>query len=113
MSPHQTWYSRVLPLAAAVSLAASCLPTVQSGAFKVHKASLEDASAKVTERAVFELECPKEKLELVVLGATSPDIYGNQYPNQIGVTGCDHKAIYVQTNASGWVMNTESSNQKK
>jgi len=81
---------------------------MQSGAFTVHKASTEEAFAQVRSRAEFELKCSKEQIELVVLGVRS-DLYNNNYPNQIGATGCGHKAVYVESR-SGWVMNTETEN---
>jgi hypothetical protein len=80
---------------------------MQSGAFTVHKASTEDAFTQVRSRAEFELKCAKDQIALVVLGVRS-DLYSNNYPNQIGATGCGHKAVYVETPA-GWVMNTETS----
>jgi len=79
---------------------------MQSGAFTVHKSSTEQAFEQVRSRAEFELKCTKPQIELVVLGVRS-DLYNNNYPNQIGATGCGHKAVYVETN-SGWVMNTET-----
>jgi hypothetical protein len=80
---------------------------MQSGAFTVHKGSTEEAFAQVRSRAEFELKCAKDRIDLVVLGVRS-DLYNNNYPNQIGATGCGHKAVYVETHA-GWVMNTETS----
>jgi hypothetical protein len=82
-------------------LLVSCA-TVQSGGFTVRQGFTEDAFEKVKSRATFDLECPKEKLELVVLGTGLA--LGGDVPTQIGVSGCSHKAVYVSTSL-GWVMN--------
>jgi hypothetical protein len=83
--------------------------TMQSGGFKVFKGETEDAFENVRNRASFELQCPKEKLELVVLnimGGGDPNpSFGGRDPSQIGATGCGHRAVYLWTN-EGWVMNT-------
>lgn len=93
-------------------LLAGCLPTMQSGAFTVHKSSTEQAFAEVRSRAEFEMKCSKDKIALVVLAVRS-DLYNNNYPTQIGATGCDQTAVYVETRASGWVMNTTGGAQAR
>jgi len=45
----------------------------------------------VTARASFELSCPQEELELSVLSTEGP----RKLANQIGVTGCGQKVVYV------------------
>ena len=89
------------------AVVSGCLPTMQSGGFTVHKSSTEEAFTQVKSRAEFELKCLKDQIELVVLGVRS-DLYKNNYPNQIGATGCGHKAVYVESRSGGWVMNTET-----
>ena len=111
MTSNLNRYTGWLVLSCGVLLT-SCLASVQSGAFKVHKGTFEDDSAKVRERATFEMDCPKDQIELVVLDV-STDLYNNNYPKQIGATGCGKKAIYVRTGSSGWVMNTESNGPKQ
>jgi hypothetical protein len=88
----------LLPFALLLS---SCA-TIQSGGFTVREGFTEDAFEKVKGRATFDLDCPKEKLELVVLGTGLA--LGGDVPTQIGASGCGHKAVYVMT-PSGWLMN--------
>ena len=49
------------------------------------------AMKTVTARASFELSCPQEELELSVLSTEGP----RKLANQIGVTGCGQKVVYV------------------
>jgi hypothetical protein len=50
--------------------------------------------AQGLDRAAFEFDCPKSQIEVVEVGS-----------QQVGVTGCGKKAVYVRTIA-GWVNNT-------
>jgi hypothetical protein len=45
----------------------------------------------VTARASFELSCPQDQLELTVLSTEG----ARKLANQIGVTGCGQKVVYV------------------
>ena len=96
----------VLPSVAALLIGCA---TMQSGGFKVFKGETEDAFENVRNRASFELQCPKEKLELVVLnviGGGDPNpSFGGRESQPDGATGCGHRAVYLWTN-EGWVMNT-------
>ena len=49
------------------------------------------AMKTVTARASFELSCPKDDLELIVLSTEG----ARKLANQIGVTGCGQKLVYV------------------
>jgi len=49
------------------------------------------AMKTVTARASFELSCPQDELELSVLSTEGP----RKLANQIGVTGCGQKVVYV------------------
>lgn len=46
-------------------------------------------------RASFELECPKDQLQVVELATMT-----------IGVTGCGKRAVYKWVEGTGWVNNT-------
>ena len=81
--------------------------TLQSGGFTVDKSSTEHAFEVVKNRASFELECPKDKIEVTVLNAEGTPARATQ----IGVLGCGHKAVYVAS-YSGWVMNSEGGKAK-
>lgn len=88
-----------------------CGPTIQSGAFTLKKKYAEHSFELITNRAAFELGCPKEQLRLVTLNVHR-DI-GGDLPSQVGVDGCGQRAVYVhQFGGSGWVMNTESTQQQ-
>jgi hypothetical protein len=81
--------------------------TIQSGGFAVSKKGAERAFREVTNRAAFDLSCPKEQLDAVVLNTSGGYSYSFYDISQIGVSGCDRKAVYVYT-LSGWVMNAAS-----
>jgi hypothetical protein len=83
----------------------ACVQTMASGGFTVNQAVTLHAFENVKRRASFEMGCPSEQLTVVVLEAR-----GRGYapePDQIGVSGCSRKAVYVSTRA-GWVMNTQT-----
>ena len=54
-------------------------------------------------RASFEMQCPKENIELVQLGTALDEPVANG--SQVGVKGCGKQAVYV-CSPSGWVANT-------
>jgi len=81
-------------------------PTVRSGAFVLKKSDAEESFAQVRSRAEFELRCPAEKLELSVL-AVYPQYDHADLPKQIGVTGCDHRMVYVRAPGDSWILNTD------
>jgi len=49
------------------------------------------AMKTITARASFELSCPQDELELTVLSTEG----ARKLANQIGVTGCGQKVVYV------------------
>lgn len=54
------------------------------------------------DRAVFELDCPKEKITITAINRS-----------QVGVTGCGKKSIYVMNpNGYGWINNTALEQQQ-
>jgi hypothetical protein len=58
------------------------------------------AMKTVTSRASFDLSCPAEELELRVLSTEG----ARKVANQIGVTGCGKKAVYVYFSSSDtWI----------
>jgi hypothetical protein len=97
--------------AAALLALPSCLPSLQSGEFTVDKGMTESAFRTVRGRASFELECPADKLELVVLG-TNPVKWMPDRATQIGVTGCGRRGVYVP-GGNGWVLNSASTKAAK
>jgi hypothetical protein len=63
-------------------------------------------TARGLDRAVFEMECPKEKIELVSL---NPPLDDYVLPGaQVGVKGCGKQVVYVAVKGAGWVANTTS-----
>ncbi len=58
------------------------------------------------ERAAFELQCPRDQLQLVGLNADLDRYIGPG--NQVGVSGCNKRAVYVLTQTAGWVLNSEA-----
>ena|ERR1700733_8447535 len=102
---------RTLPLLALAALPLASLAgcgafaTMQNGGFTVNQGMTLEAFEAVKGRASFELDCPKDKIDVVVLAAQGV------VPEQIGATGCGHKVVYVAT-PSGWVVNTQSDKAK-
>lgn len=58
------------------------------------------------ERASFDMECPKEQLNVVAL--KEMDFAHGADGSQAGVTGCGQKAVYVR-HKGGWVLNSDTS----
>ena len=62
------------------------------------------AMKTVTSRASFDLSCPEDELELSVLSTTG----ARKLANQIGVTGCGKKAVYVYfSSTDSWIADSE------
>lgn len=82
-----------------------CGPTIKSGAFTLKKDYADRAFELITNRAEFELDCPKNQLSLVTLNII-PDI-GGDVPSQVGVSGCGRRGVYIKSHGTtAWVMNT-------
>ena len=85
-------------------LASGCAAQIQSGGFTVNQAQTERAFREVRNRAAFELACPPEQLQTVVL-----NVWGNSdWPNQVGAAGCGKRAVYVMAPSGGWLLNNET-----
>ena len=56
-------------------------------------------------RAGFDMGCPAEKLELTILDVVPGGTMGDGI-RQIGVTGCEHKGVYVLAPKGAWVLNS-------
>ena len=82
----------------------SCATTmVQSGGFSLKKSALDLDFDFVRNRSSFDLSCPKDKIDLVVLNTQAPT-----FPDlamEIGATGCRKRAVYV-ARPGGWVLNS-------
>ncbi len=62
------------------------------------------AMKAVTARASFDLSCPQDDLELVVLSTAG----ALRQANQIGARGCGHKAVYVYfSSTDSWVADSD------
>ena len=100
-------FDRALLLLAGTLSIASCasVPTMESGGFTVERPYTEAAFDNVRNRAAFELSCPKEQLQLVVINV-APSCEG-RIPSTLGVEGCGHRAVYVHVRSdAGWVMSS-------
>lgn len=95
-----------------MSLAASCAgpALTQSGGFSLSKKALELDFDFVRNRAAFDLSCPKEALSLVVLNTQAPTY--PQLAMEIGVTGCEKRAVYIGR-PGGWALNSPISAVEK
>jgi hypothetical protein len=98
-----------LLVAAWLSAAAGCA-TVEYGGFVLDKSHTDWAFDQVRNRASFELHCPREQIELVILN-TSTGTRGAKWnpttAQQIGASGCQQRAVYVSS-SSGWVLDSTS-----
>jgi len=60
-----------------------------------------NAAEKVKTSAAFEINCPRDQLELVLLDSASG------VATKIGVTGCERRLVYVDRNGMDqWVLNS-------
>ena len=55
------------------------------------------------DRASFEMQCSKERLQITGLNAGLDRQVG--IGNQVGVSGCGQQAVYVLT-SNGWILNS-------
>jgi hypothetical protein len=63
---------------------------------------------KVYPRASFDMDCSKDKLDLIIINANQQG-----YPETIGVRGCDKKAVYVRPDRqTNWVLNSDATREK-
>ena len=62
-------------------------------------------------RAVFDLNCPAEKISITVLKDTADGMIGGSRADlggsSVGVQGCDQRATYVY-NGEAWVLNSDT-----
>ena len=57
------------------------------------------------DRVAFETKCPKENLKFVGLNYRLDQMMRNGA--QVGVDGCGKRSVYVWTQATGWVLNSD------
>ena len=76
--------------------------TVTVDGFRIDAGNYKAETARVLARAQFDFGCPGEKLQTKVLSVSTmvPDAV-----TEIGVSGCDHRGVYVWTR-SGWVLDS-------
>jgi hypothetical protein len=79
--------------------------TVQVNGFTLGKDRWESDAAVVRKRAAWELKC--NDLELTVLSVYS----GTITAQQVGVRGCGHQLVYVNSN-DGWMLNSSDAQPK-
>ena len=81
-------------LASLLALAAGCVSTG------------EYFTKRGLERASFEMQCPKEQLQ--VKGLTADLDHEVKPGDQVGVTGCGKRLVYVLNPSGGWLLNSQS-----
>ncbi|MFP2911260.1 hypothetical protein ACLESD_40800 [Pyxidicoccus sp. 3LFB2] len=57
------------------------------------------------DRASFEMNCPKEKMQVQSLNV--PLDSNAAIGSQVGVQGCDKRAVYVLAQGAGWLLNNQ------
>ncbi len=91
-------------LAVSVSACAGASLVVVDGQ-SVYDRPWKDVQGSLPGRASFDLDCPKEQLELRLLNVAA--FY--KYPTEVGVTGCGKRATYVRVVGTGvigpWSLN--------
>jgi hypothetical protein len=85
-------------------LLAGCAATVKVGGYSMHQGRWLDDSGVIRARAAFEMKCAAEHLELVPIAVSNGEVYG--IAQQIGVSGCDRRSVYVKLRGGGWVLNS-------
>lgn len=78
---------------AAVLLTAACATTGSKPAAK--KAPSAESVQAIRDRASFDLGCPKEAIEVIVI-----EEGGMLHPWTFGATGCEKKATYLSSGGS-------------
>lgn len=76
---------------------AGCPATIQVGAYSMHQGRWLEDSQAIRTLAAFELE-------LTPLAVVNGPTYG--MAQQIAVSGCDHRAVYVHVYNDNWVLNS-------
>jgi hypothetical protein len=74
----------------------------------VTTSALGDFRQNGLERASFEMQCPKDQLQVQEL---HPHEFNGLQGGQVGVSGCNKRLVYVKTNNIMWVVNTASESQ--
>ena len=69
------------------------------------------AERDIRQRASFELNCAPEQLQIIPVITSEWGVDHQQIATQIGVAGCGHRLVYVQTQ-SGWVLNSSDAAPK-
>ncbi len=85
--------------------AVGCGPTVIVDGFKLDQSQYQSDREQLLRRASFDLACAADKLDVKVI-----EVIGEpQQMKQVGISGCDQRATYVNlfTNV-GWVLNTRN-----
>ena len=86
-------------------LAVGCGPSIVIDGFKLDQSQYNLDRAQLMKRASFDLNCSEDKLQVKVIDAIGDT--NHEQMKQVGVSGCDQRATYVNTfDATGWVMNT-------
>lgn len=95
--------ARLLAVAAALSLS-GCLATVTRDGFVLYERDTTLSIETVKRRASFEMSCAPEQLTVVVLN-TYP---GGDMANQVGVSGCGQKLVYMRLPGNNWALNGQT-----
>jgi hypothetical protein len=58
------------------------------------------------ERASFEMNCPKDQIQVQELNGSRLMV-----GSQVGTSGCGHRVVYVMSASAGWLANSASRNE--
>ncbi len=81
-------------------LLCGCAKPVEVDGFSVKQSNWNKARADIVRKAVFDLSCSPEGLDVVVLDTSA------RWPVTVGVTGCGARVRYVRVLSLGWVAST-------
>jgi hypothetical protein len=88
-------------------------PAIHVGEYSLHPERWHEDEADLRRRAAFEISCTPEKLELTVLKGRFEPSAGYNFAMQVGVTGCNHRLVYVKLDQSKeWVLNSSDGSPK-
>jgi hypothetical protein len=95
--------------AALLLLFAGCMgpPVMVAGHAMYADQWLEDEKA-IRQRASFEIGC--NELEIVPLVTRTEA--GHTWAKQVGVSGCNHRLVYVKDSVGGWILNSSDAAPK-
>lgn len=99
----------ILAATVATSLVA-CMSTTLVDGKPMAESYWQNDKDQIVTRAAFDLACDASAIQIRILKTQCVGVSEWCTARQVGVTGCDRRAVYVKADGeTGWVMNTTTS----